>query len=61
MMIGCVVMGRGCKSILSLKVFPNSTKVVYLYRYDELKDFIRVMRNSQKIKDIAKVLTGMRT
>lgn len=59
MIIGYVAMGRAHKfTILNLKVSFNST---YLYRYDELKDFIRVMRNSQKIKDVAKVLTGMRT
>ena len=27
-------------------------------RYDELKDILRTLRNSQKIKDIAKVQTG---
>ncbi len=27
-------------------------------RYDELKDLIRVVKNSQKIKDVAKVLSG---
>ena len=27
-------------------------------RYDELKDIIRLLKNSQKIRDVAKVQTG---
>ena len=31
----------------------------HLSRYDEIKEVIRVLKNSQKIKDIAKVQTGL--
>ena len=32
---------------------------VYVYRYDDLKNVIHAMKNSQKIKDIAKVQSGV--
>lgn len=31
---------------------------VCVCRFDELKDLVRVMRNSQRIRDVAKVQTG---
>ena len=34
------------------------TWLSHLFRYDELKDIIKSMRNSQKIRDIVKLQTG---
>ena len=50
---------RKIKGLLVVRQWRHKFKSVY--RFDELKDIIRSLKNSEKIRDVAKVQTGLET